>query len=275
MSALPSLLDNLSMMLDHHINRGFELTQLSKYFVRALARQDMMISLVRFQRPRIPTSYWLDDHAKQHADRFMGYTGTLMPILNELCTLAEDIRTPLPDNILGPDSEDITFSIPLHDPLILVERAARLQSQLELWHPTVDSTLSFHSSRKFLMHANAYRSAALLYLHRLIHPAGSSVEADQAALIMAYEVMVHTSGEDDDLKMSLWPVFIAACEVCNEADRTTATYMLGAICRARKTVTSTRTRAFVINRVWHARDNALDWNWMTLSEQYPNDLLPI
>lgn len=275
MSALPSLLDNLSMMLDHHINRGFELTQLSKYFVRALARQDMMISLVRFQRPRIPTSYWLDDHSKQHADRFMGYTGSLMPILGELCALAEDIRAPLPDNLLGADSDDMTFSIPLHDPLILVERAAQLQSQLELWHPTVDSTLSFHSSRKFLMHANAYRSAALLYLHRLISPAGSSVEADQAALIMAYEVMVHTSGEDDDVKMSLWPVFVAACEVSNEADRMTTSYMLGAICRARKTVTATRTRAFVINRVWHARDNALDWNWMSLSEQYPNDLLPI
>jgi hypothetical protein len=101
------------------------------------------------------------------------------------------------------------------------------------------------------------------------------VDADQTALALAYEVMVHTTTSEDDMKMSLWPVFLASCEVSGEADRMNAAEMLGAICRSRKTVTSAQTRAFVVNRVWAARDAGLDWNWMTLSMDYPEELLPI
>lgn len=263
------------MMLDHHICKGLELTQLAKYFVRALARQDMILSLTKFHRPKIPTEYWLDDYSRQHADRFMGYTGTLMPLLVELCALAEDLCVSARDGLLDDNATDSAFPMPLHDNGSLLDRASQVQSQLELWHPTVDPTLSFQRSRKFLMHANAYRSASLLYLHRLFNPPGSSVEADHAALIMAYETMVHTTTSDDDMKMCLWPVFIASCEVSNEADRMSATQMLESICRARKTVTALRTRSFVVDRVWVARDAGLDWNWMTLSFQYPDELLPI
>ncbi|KIX03616.1 uncharacterized protein Z518_07169 [Rhinocladiella mackenziei CBS 650.93] len=271
-TSVPALLDNLAMMLDHHLRKGFELTQLAKYFVRALARQDMMLSLTRFHRPRIPTSYWLDDYSRQHADRFMGYTGTLMPLLAELCSLAEDFRASVADSITNNGATDLSFPMPLHD---LLDRASQIQLKLEQWHPTVDPTLSFQSSRKFLMHANAYRSASLLYLHRLLHPPGTSVDADQAALLKAYEVMVHTTACDDDMKMSLWPIFLAACEVNTEPDRLSASQMLSSICRGRKTVNAMRTRSFVINRVWSARDAGLDWNWMTLAQRYPNELLPI
>jgi hypothetical protein len=205
----------------------------------------------------------------------MGYTGTLMPMLSELCALAEDMRAPPLEPLRDDEEGDIAFAVSYNDPTSLVGRATRIQSELQLWHPSVDSTLSFQSSRKFLLHANAYRNAALLYLHRLIHPAGSSIEADQTALTMAYDIMVNTTAADDDMKMSLWPVFLAACEVSNEADRISATQMLGSICRARKTITSLRTRSFVVNRVWVARDSGLDWNWMTLSEEYPEELMPI
>ena len=262
-------------MLDHQICKGLGLSQLAKYFLRALARQDIMLSLTRFHRPRIPTAYWLDEYSRQHTDRFMGYTGTMMPLLAELCALAEDIRASAHEQSNDGMIQAAPFGIHLHDQINLLSRASQLRSELELWHPTVDPTLSFHSSRKFIMHANAYRSSSLLYLHRLFNPPGASVEADQAALIMAYEAMVHTTACDDDMKMLLWPVFLASCEVNSEADRASATQMLGAICRARKTATATRTRSFVVNRVWAARDNGQDWNWMSLSQQYPNELLPI
>lgn len=260
-------------MLDHHLRRGYDLTQLSKYFLRALARQDMMISLAKFQRPKIPTIYWLDDISSRHADRFMGYTCTLMPLMSDLCALAEDLRQARA--ITFESADDAEASQSFNEMAVLLDRAAQIKSRLQLWHPTVDSTLSFRSSRLFLLHANAYRSACLLYLHRLVNPAGDTVEADQAALVMAYEIMVHTSGSEDDVKMALWPVFLAACEVCNEADRLTADNMLQVICRSRKTATSFQIHSFVKDRVWDARDNGRDWNWMTLSEQYPDENLPI
>ncbi|EXJ93189.1 hypothetical protein A1O3_01746 [Capronia epimyces CBS 606.96] len=274
-STIPALMENLAMMLEHYLHRGLELSQLSKYFVRALARQDMMIALSRFHRPRIPTAYWLDDYARQHLDRFMGYTGPLMPLLAELCALAEDIRIAANDNPSDEDLQPATFSISRHHSASLLDRASQLQSRLELWHPTIDPQLSFESSRKFLMHANAYRSSSLLYLHRLFRPPGSSMEADQRALTMAYEVLVHTTASDEDVKMSLWPVFLASCEMNSEADRMSATQIMGAVCRGRNIVTTLRTRSFVINRVWPARDAGLDWNWRTLAQQYPNELLPI
>lgn len=274
-SSLPVLLDNLAMMLDRHFCHGFELSQLSKYFVRALARQDMMLSLTRFRRPRISTAYWLDDYAQQHADRFMGYTSTLMPLLGELSALAENIHALRDENLTVRDRCVSSFKKPFYYPPNLLDRASRLRSQLELWHPTVDRGLSFQPSRKFLMHANAYRSAALLYLHRLLHPPGSSADADHLAQTMAYEVMVHTTSSDDDMKMALWPVFLASCEMNTEADRTSVTCMFKSICRGRKTVTTTRTRSFVAHRVWAARDAGMEWNWMALSLQYPNELLPI
>jgi hypothetical protein len=260
------------MMLDHRLSGGSELTQLAKYFVRALARQDMMLSLTKFHRPRIPVSYWLDDSARRRADRFMGYTATMMPLLAELSALAEDVKA----------LESVTASsqidpacMPPFGPDELLDRAAQLQSDLESWHPTLDPTLSFQSSRKFLMHATAYRSAGLLYLYRLFHPPGSSVQADQTALVMAYEIMVHTTSNVEDLKMSLWPVFLAACEATSEEDRLTAAQILDSICRGRRTITAMRTKSFIVNRVWHARDSGLDWNWMSLSLRYPDELLPI
>jgi len=264
------------MMLDRHICEELKITQLAKYFIRALARQDMMVSLTRFHRPRISTSYWLDEYSSQHADRFMGYTCTLMPLLSELCALAEDLGATSPsDDCTDGTVPDSPFPKPFHDPINIFNRANHLRSELHLWHPTIDPTLSFQSSRKFLMHANAYRSCSLLYLYRLLQPPGSSEEADQTALIMAYEVMAHTSTCDDDLKMSLWPIFLASCEVSSEADRVTAAQMLGSICNARKTATATRTKSFVVNRVWSARDSGLDWNWMILCLQHPDELLPI
>lgn len=274
-STIPALIENLAMMLQHYLHRGLELTQLAKYFVRALARQDMMLALTRFQRPQIPTTYWLDDYALQHADRFMGYTSSLMPLLAELSALAEDIRTSVIEEAPYGSFRKPMDSNPGAHSAGLINRASQLQTKLQAWHPTLGLIPSFRSSRKFLMHAYAYRNSSLLYLHRLIQPPGSSTEADQSALAMAYEIMIHTTASGDDMKMSLWPAFLAACEMNSEADRLSATQSLGAICNSRKTVTTVRTRDFVINRVWTARDAAHDWNWMTLIQQYPNELLPI
>ncbi len=260
------------MMLNHRLSGGFELTQLAKYFVRSLARQDMMLSLTKFHRPRIPISYWLDDIARRRADRFMGYTATMMPLLAELSALAEDVKAL--ESVTSCSQVD-PGSMPPFELTDLLERAARLKSDLESWHPTLDPTLSFQSSRKFIMHATAYRSASLLYLYLLFHPPGSSIQADETALVMAYEVMVHTTSHCEDLKMSLWPIFLATCEAASEADRLTAVQLLDSTCSSRRTATAMRTKSFIINRVWDARDLGLDWNWMSLSLRFPDELLPI
>lgn len=262
-------------MLHHHLRKSDDLNQLSKYFLRAMARQDMLLSLTRLHQSKIPTSWWLDDEAQIHADRFMGYTSTLMPILARLSDLAADTRASWLETVIDNDPVGAIPDAHGSTERDLNDRASKLRDELSLWHPAVDPTLSFQHSRKFLMHANSYRQASLLYLYRLFTPPGSSAEADRAALTMAYEVMSHIADSEDDLKMSLWPVFLAACEMRSDPDRRSATQVLNSICRSRKTVTALGTRNFVFNRVWVARDAGIDWNWMTLNLKYPNELLPI
>ncbi|KAK5265118.1 hypothetical protein LTR96_009485 [Exophiala xenobiotica] len=274
-SSLPTLLDNICMMLDHHLRTTHELSHLSKYFLRALARQDMLLSLTILHPARIPTSWWLDDYSITHADRFMGYTTTLMPLLSRLSGLAADVRTYGLEMLDSDNTIELTFPRHASNQGDLLDRASDLLDELHSWHPTVDPTLSFQASRKFFMHAHCSRQAALLYLHRLFNPPSSSVEADQTALGMAYEVMAHTTNHAEDMKMSLWPVFVASCEMQSEEDRLSATEILNPICSGRKTITALRTRNFVAHRVWAARDAGLNWDWMSLNLQYPNELLPI
>ncbi len=263
------------MMLDHHLRISHELSQLAKYFLRALARQDMLLSLTRLHPARIPTSWWLDDYSMTHADRFMGYTTTLMPLLSKLSGLAADVRAYGLEMLASDKPIEPTFPRHASNQADLLDRASVIQDELHSWHATVDPTLSFQASRKFFVHAHCSRQAALLYLHRLFNPPSSSIEADQTALAMAYEVMAHTTNCAEDMKMSLWPVFVAACEMHSEADRLSASEIFDSICSGRKTITALRTRAFVAHRVWAARDAGLNWDWMTLNLQNPNELLPI
>ena len=146
---------------------------------------------------------------------------------------------------------------------------------IEAWHPNSISGVSFGSSRKFLAQAYAYRSAALLYLYRLFHPPQTSPEADQVALAMAHDVLLYTCGPREELRMLLWPVFIAACETLGEEDRLTVLDVFDAICEYRKTATALRTKRFCIDRVWKARDSGMEWDWMRLVESYPGECLPI
>lgn len=63
-----------------------------------------------------------------------------------------------------------------------------------------------------------------------------------------------------ELKLSLWPVFIAATELVDEGDRRTALEAFDKICRQRGAVTSRRTRESMVERVWRARDAGGEWN---------------
>ncbi|KAF7527541.1 hypothetical protein PCG10_002504 [Penicillium crustosum] len=75
----------------------------------------------------------------------------------------------------------------------------------------------------------------------------SSTEADMKALSIAYEVMAHISGSPQDIKLSLWPLFIAACELEKPEDRGHVTRLFDDICRARPIVTARRTKSFIVD----------------------------
>lgn len=326
-TTIPALIANSSVVISHYVSSGLEISPLARYFIRALARQDAIISLVNRQRFSIPTSVWLDEQARTKADRLMGYTATFMPLLEELCALAEDMRDASQDqdqhrigdndlckaqegsNILPYQHQTVLFSAadtddhgfcdmaiagqgpwptPVSGPLVQfalhVHRAQNLRRRIELWKPNLPHGLSFRQSRRFLLQANCYRSGALLYLFRLFHPSSTSSDnaspdsqsADGEATAMAHELLVSfATSPGDEAKMLLWPVFFAACEMLAEEDRQMVLSIFDTIFLQRKTATVQRTKSFVLNRVWPARDEGQDWCWWRLAQQFPGECLPI
>ncbi|KAK0121879.1 hypothetical protein ONS95_010159 [Cadophora gregata] len=286
-TSLPAIISNAAIIIKHQQDSGLAFSSVAKYFIRALARQDMMISLTYARHPMIPHSVWLTDDSYRSADRFMGYTGTLMPILAELGALAGEMRcgTPTPSGGDGTDSNASHFGdevwseeaifITTNPTLAISQKVLDIRQRLNQWRPIASQNFSFQASRNLLFHAHSHRAAALLYLHRLLEPPGSSEAADQVALGMAHEVLMHLSAMTDQLKTSLWPVLIAGTELTEEQDRSIVLGMFDEIVRQRKTVTSRRTRDFCVQRVWAARDAGLAWSWMDLVELYPGECLPI
>ncbi|KAH7412903.1 fungal-specific transcription factor domain-containing protein [Cadophora sp. MPI-SDFR-AT-0126] len=287
-TSLPAILSNAAIIIKHQQENGLSFSSVAKYFIRALARQDMMVSLTYARHPLIPHSVWLSEDSYRHADRFMGFTGTLMPILADLGALAEEMRggTPTPfsasdgANRNGSHVGDEVWSeeaimITTNPTLAIYQKVLDIRQRLHQWRPVAAQNVPFQASRNLLFHAHAHRAAALLYLHRLLEPPGSSEAADQVALGMAHEVMMHLSAMKDQLKTSLWPVLIAGTELTEEGDRGVVLGMFDEIVRQRKTVTARRTRDFCVQRVWAARDAGLVWNWMDLVEIFPGECLPI
>ncbi|KZL84556.1 c6 zinc finger domain protein [Colletotrichum incanum] len=289
-ATIPTVLSNVASLISHHVSTGGDVSSVARYYLRALARQDLVVSLVQLQRQRVPSYVWLENESSK-PDRLLGYTVTLMPLLEELCALAEEVRgqilqpghsVALLDGSTHTSSPKDTPSPPMgiHSWLDtgysdLSLRADSLRMRLESWKPTICDSLSFRSARKFRAQAACYRAGALLYLHRLFQLPCSTLEANNEALSKAHDVMLYTSGPPSESKMLLWPVFMAACEMLNADDRDAALDVFDAIGSHRKTVTVERTRKFVQERVWKARDEGRNWNWMVLAQDFPGECLPI
>lgn len=251
---------------------------MAKYFVRGLARQDLLISLSRMQRTRIDPHIWLDEYSMCHADRLMGFTTTLAPILSKLSGLAEDVYHSFDSHFITDKNYDSTDLSP-DDVAVrysnIFEREALIRTQLMAWHPIQDSSMSMQESQKFILHAYAWRAAALLYLFRLFHRPGSSTEADTKALSMAYETVAQISGSPQQIKLSLWPLFIAACEVVSPDDRLHVSRLFDDIYQARPMATTRRTKSFCVEKVWPARDSGTNWDWMHLARSACNGPIPL
>jgi hypothetical protein len=284
-TALPALVANAAIIIKHNAESGGSFSSVAKYFIRALARQDMMISLTSARRPLIDSSIWLEAGTHCPVDRFMGYTGSLMPILADLGALASEIRSAVPQtpSVASPFGDEIWdentlmlgSSASISFDINIFQKSLDIKDRLNSWRPTTAENISFQSSRNLLLHAHSHKAAALLYLYRLLEPPGSSEAADATALSMAHEVLMHLSAMTDQLKTALWPVLIAGCELQEAGDRAFVIKLFDEIYRQRKTVTALRTRQFCIERVWGARDRGEEWNWMDLVAQFPGECLPI
>lgn len=254
---IPTLIANAAIIIKHNFESGKLFSAVAKYFIRALARQDMMIALTYARKPLISTHVWLEVDLRTQADRFMGYTGPLMPILADLAGLAEEIRgasTPTPWTPYISRSGEIwsedTLMLGSMEGFNIMRTATDIRVRLDQWRPATGPHVAFHSSRNLLFHAHAHKAAAVLYLHRLLYAPGTSDEADRTALGMAHEVLMHLSAMTDQLKTALWPALMAGVELVDKEDRKLVIDLFDKIYGQRKTVTSSRTKDFCVNRVW-------------------------
>lgn len=284
------------------------------------------MSLVNLRSFRVPTQVWLSYDEVSKADRLLGYTATLMPIMEDLCSLAEDLR----HRILPSDSDDSSpsFTTESLDYDKCIQQAESLQQRLRSWEPPTMNLTSFKSGRKFQAQAASYRAGALLYLRQLVQhalsapsasflyepPASSQLEllddpnidgtsfeatnfhmsaftsvdcdfasqatadtdSDPETLQRAHEILFYAADlPPADVKLLLWPVFLAACQMKAPEDRAAVLEIFASILDRRKTVTVLKTQTFVEEIVWRARDTGKPWNWMTLAQEHPGECLPI
>jgi hypothetical protein len=85
----------------------------------------------------------------------------------------------------------------------------------------VKPTFLLPTLQDLCLHAHSLHAAALLCPHRLTHPPGSSGAVGNLAIRPAHDVLMSISG-NAELEMSLCPVFIAATELLDDEDRSTA-----------------------------------------------------
>lgn len=284
-------------MVSAHLESCAPLGELAKYFLRAIARQDMIFGLTYRRRNLIPTSLWFDGDCFGTVDRFLGLTMSLMPLLEELCCLAEDIKKKNQQQLqdIQPQKELCDSSLLFDDDFYQSgssvaslssvygeiadndERVKDLQQRINMWRPSSNNGLSsFLEKRKYLLQAQAFRSAALLYLHRLCHPTGMSAEADSMALNMAYDILLSCHEDDADVRMILWPLFVSGCEVKSESDRQLVLGLLDRNHRARGTYTPLKATKFLVECLWPAVDSgSVRCDWMDLVEEFSGDFAPL
>jgi len=267
---LEGLLSGASALINLSFRQGRKTSDIAKYFLRALARQEMIMALTHCRRPRIRTEMWRDEGSLFLSDRFMGCTTTLMPLLEELCGLGEDMGRGLEVRqgfVMGDDSTFPGGST--------MDRALDLRIRLENWRPSITSNVPLEMAPTLLSQASALRLSVLLYLHRLIYPAGSVSEHDQKATTIGRRVIATLGVVPDRLRTTLWPAFVAACEMLDAEDRTTALAVFDGIYASRSTPTALRVKEFCLRRIWQARDSGQDWDWMKLIYRYPGECVPI
>ncbi|KAI1612706.1 fungal-specific transcription factor domain-containing protein [Exophiala viscosa] len=267
---LSGILSCAAILVDRFFLQDRHPSHIAKYFLRALARQDMIMSLTYQRRPWIRTSTWLDEECLSSPDRFMGWTTTLMPLLEELCELAEDTRLELlPEDDDEQEKDGVSTTFFRH------EQAVNLQLRIENWQPVVTDNIPAASRPTLLAHATALQLASLLYLFRIIYPAGSLLGCDQQASEMGRTVLSTLGVVPEKLKTMLWPALVAACEMCQTEDRAVALNVFDGIYTSRATATALAVKAFCVERVWQARDTGQDWDWMKLIYRYPGECTPI
>jgi len=267
---LSGILSSAAILVNRFFLQDRHPSHIAKYFLRALARQDMIMSLTYRRRPWIRTSLWLDEESLSSPDRFMGWTAALMPILEELCELAEDTRLGLRRENGDEQEEDgVLMNILRH------EQAMDLQLRIEKWQPVVTDNIPATSRPALLAHATALRLAALLYLHRILYPAGYSLLCDQQACEMGRKVLSTLGIVPENLKTMLWPALVAACEMWQVEDRAVALDVFDGIYTSRATATALAVKAFCVERVWQSRDTGQDWDWMKLIYRHPGECTPV
>jgi len=261
---LSGLLSSAAILVNRFFLHDRHASHIAKYFLRALARQDMIMSLTYRRRPGIRTALWLDEECVSSPDRFMGWTTSLMPLLEELCELAEDTRLGLRwEDADGKEDDSLSTGILRH------KQAIDLQLRIEDWQPVVTDNIPVASKSTLLAHATALQLASLLYLYRIQYPAGSSLACDQQAIDMGKQVLSTLGVVPEKLKTMLWPALVAACEMLHVEDRAVALEVFDGVYTSRATATALAVKAFCMERVWQARDREQDWDWMKLIYRYP------
>ncbi|KAK2027057.1 hypothetical protein LX32DRAFT_455782 [Colletotrichum zoysiae] len=189
-----------------------------------------------------------------HVDAYLGVCMPLLQYLYDLCRISYHIH----------------YEVEVEEQML---ELARLEETIEAWQPVIppDFTKRFTTSEVIHMLAQSriYKTAAMLFIHRLRHRFG---DRDETASAMAKSII-------SDLKMTLtvskdmqrcvsFPYMLAAIEARDAAERETALEALSSVADSFNALYKTNVRIFLV-ALWDMKDANPGMSWLDMVPNLP------
>jgi transcriptional activator protein UGA3 len=203
------------------LSRSYE----GRWLLRNFAYHDVLMSVTLNREPIIPGRYWIRQ-ASIEIDSYVGLAGEPLACISEISSLNSDfawkLGVELPsmtdrDAISTSSLQDDTSDSPLLESEGFLSRAYAIESELETWTcPASDDLPLVHL-------AEAYRSAALIHLYRImrLRMPEAAIESDHKARSQVAAVIHHIGQMPLNCLpecTSLFPLFMAGGEVTAKKD---------------------------------------------------------
>ena len=184
-------------------------------------------------------------------DLFMYYTGPILHQLSEISSLVDLLKRTV--DLKAPS---------IHTPPIILDRAKQIMHILQV---PIDAFCSSSTHLDYLLTAEAYRHASLVYLGKVllnwyIPLNGTHIRSSASACL---STLSSVSADAPVAVRHLYPLFTAACE-CSEDDREFARGRLELLAGRGGGLPNVRRVLGLIERVWAQKDKLEGWKKVKL-----------
>jgi transcriptional activator protein UGA3 len=196
-----------------------------RWLLRNFAYHDVLMSVTLSREPIIPGRYWIRP-SNMEIDSYVGLACEPLALISETSSLNSDMAWKHDPRLTSTIDGDVTSTSPPNDDRVKIplppsedflSRAHAIESELRTW------TCPASDDFPLISLAEAYRSAALIHLHRIMRHRipGTATEAERKIRTQVASVIRHIGQMPLNCLpecTSLFPLFMAGGEATTKAD---------------------------------------------------------